>query len=85
MVNKEIITFTLEVEVNDLQAVGLFNARYDTLSVDNDSDLATDEREHVVRAAAMLVANAFTSSKTETGLQLRSIARTGQQPPPEFV
>lgn len=75
MVKKEIITLTLDVEINDFQALQRFNAKYDSPAIANDHELAAGEREHVVRAAAMVVADAFTPLKRETGLQLRSITR----------
>lgn len=77
MVNKEIITLTFELEINDSQALHRFNAQYDSPAIANGHLLAADEREQVVRATAMVVANASTALKLETGLQLRSITHDG--------
>ena len=75
MVKKEVITLTFEIEINDLQALHRFNAKYDPPTSANERVQAPDEQEQVVRATAMVVANAFTPLKLETGLQLRSITR----------
>lgn len=75
MVKREIVTLTFEIEINDLQALHRFNAKYDPSTIATEQVLEPDEREHVVRATTMVLANAFTPLKLETGLQLRSIAR----------
>ncbi|WP_157884072.1 hypothetical protein [Arthrobacter alpinus] len=72
---KEIITLTFEIDINDLQALHRFNAKHDPPTSVNEYVLEPDEREHLFRAVAVVVANAFTPLKLETGLQLRSLTR----------
>lgn len=73
MTRTEIVTLKLEVEIDDFQPLQRYVAEWYSHAIDGGLNSAIDEREHVARAASWVAANAFTSLKSETGLQLRSI------------
>lgn len=75
MARKEVFTFSLEVELDDVEATQQFNELWESQSgvVDGPEVSLPDEREHASRASARLVAQAFTSQRKETGLSLRSL------------
>lgn len=75
MANKVFMTFSVEVELEDVAAAQQFNERWESRSgaVDGPEVSPPAEREVISRASARLVAQAFTSRRTETGLILRSL------------
>jgi hypothetical protein len=75
MVRKEVFVFSLEVELDDVEATRQFNQLWESSSgvADGPEVSRPDDRELASRAAARLVAQAFTSQRRETGLSLRSL------------
>lgn len=75
MPRKEVFTFSLEVELDDVGATRRFNQQWEDQSgaADGPEVSRSDERELASRASARLVAQAFTSQRGETGLSLRSL------------
>ena len=75
MARKEVFTFSLEVELDDVEAAQQFNELWEGRSrvVDGPGVSPPDVREVASRASARLVAQAFTAQRTATGLSLRSL------------
>ena len=75
MVRKEVFVFSLEVELDDVEATRQFNQLWESLNgvVDGPEVSRPGDGELASRAAARLVAQAFTSHRRETGLSLRSL------------
>ena len=75
MARKEVFTFSLEVELDDVAAAQQFNELWERQSavVDGPEVSPPDEREPASRTSARLVAQAFTSQRTESGLILHSL------------
>lgn len=72
MVSKEVFTFALEVELDDVEAAQQFNEQWDSRSgaMDRPEASPPDERELASRASVRLIAQAFASRHKETGLNL---------------
>ena len=75
MASKEVFTFSLEIELNDVEAAQQFNEQWESRSgvMDGPEVSPPDERELASRASVRLIAQAFTSQHKETGLNLRSL------------
>jgi hypothetical protein len=73
MAPKEVFTFSLEVELDDLEAIQRYNEQWEEGNVEEPNVVPPSEREQGSRASARLVARAFTVQHQETGLRLRSL------------
>ena len=75
MGRKEVFTFSLEVELDDVQATQHFNELWESRSgvIDGPEVSPPDERALASRATARLVVQAFTDQGAATGLSLRSL------------
>jgi len=74
MTRTEIVTFTFEIEIMDFAALQEFNRTWGSRTMIPPDEALMDERESVTRAIAHVAADAFTTLKPKTGLQLRSIS-----------
>lgn len=75
MARTEVFTFSLEVELDDVEATQQFNELWESQSgvVDGPEVSQPEDREQASRASARIVAQAFTSQRGKTGLRLRSL------------
>jgi hypothetical protein len=73
MAPKEVFTFSLEVELDDLEAIQRYNEQWEEGTAEEPYVVPPSEREQGSRASARLVARAFTDQRQETGLRLRSL------------
>lgn len=73
MAPKEVFTFSLEVELDDLEAIQRYNEQWEEGTAEEPNVVPPSEREQGSRASARLVARAFTDQHQETGLRLRSL------------
>jgi hypothetical protein len=73
MAAKEVFTFSLEVELDDLGAIQRYNEQWEEGTAEEPNVVPPSEREQGSRASARLVARAFTDQHQETGLRLRSL------------
>lgn len=74
MTTTQAVTFTFDIEINDLAALQRFNSAPRSHSMNENGEVHVDERQQVTRAVAHVAADAFTALKLETGLRLRSIS-----------
>lgn len=73
MAPKEVFTFSLEIELDDLEAIQRYNEQWEQGAAEEPPDVPPSEREQGARASARLIARAFTAQHQETGLKLRSL------------
>lgn len=73
MAPKEVFTFSLEVELDDLEAIQRYNEQWEKGTAEEPNVVPPSDREQGSRASARLVARAFTDQHQATGLRLRSL------------
>ena len=75
MGRKEVFTFTLEVEIDDIETAQRFNELWESRSgiIDGPEVSPADEREIASRASARFVVQAFSAQRPATGLSLRAL------------
>jgi hypothetical protein len=73
MAPKEVFTFSLEVELDDLEAIQRYNEQWEKGTPEEPTVMPPSEREQGSRASARLIARAFTAEHQESGLKLRSL------------
>ncbi|WP_045732380.1 hypothetical protein [Pseudarthrobacter chlorophenolicus] len=73
MAPKEVFTFSLEVELDDLEATQRYNEQWELEASDEPTVIPPNEREQGSRASARLIARAFTAQHQQTGLKLCSL------------
>ena len=70
MAPKEVFTFSLEVELDDLAAIQRYNEQWEEGAREESTVVPPNEREQGSRASARLIARAFTAQHQQTGLKL---------------
>ena len=70
MAPKEVFTFSLEVQLDDLEAIQRYNEQWEEGVGEEPTVVPPSEREQGSRASARLIAQAFTAQHQQTGLKL---------------